>query len=417
MKTIENYDVKIFTDYVEPNALEQIRTLLSIDVFADKKIRIMPDVHAGAGCVIGFTGDLGDKVIPNIVGVDIGCGLRVLRLDGVGEIDFHGFHTHIRSHVPSGRIAREEKFGFAPLTGEEMDMYREAKEMVKQLHCYRELKNPARINLSIGTLGGGNHFIELDKDDAGHVYLVIHTGSRNLGLQVADIYQARAVKHLTEGADDLENRIRSVIAEYKAAGRRSELQEVIKQMLKEQRQNRPLLPADLCYVEGEARGQYLHDMRICQQWAVLNRRLIAALLLKFFPEATVESEFESVHNYISDDNMIRKGAISAALGERCIIPLNMRDGSLLCTGKGNADWNCSAPHGAGRTLSRTQAYDTISIADFEASMRGIYSESIADSTRDEAPMAYKPAAEIMARIADTVTIDTVIRPIFNFKAT
>ena len=416
MKTIEGYDVKIFTDNVEDVALDQIRKLLSIDVFSDRKIRIMPDVHAGAGCVIGFTGDLGNKVIPNIVGVDIGCGMRILKLGYLPDIDYHAFHEHIRYSVPSGKIVREERFGFKPLVGDEMDIYREAKKLVTQLHCYRAIKDSPRINRAIGSLGGGNHFIELDRDDEGNVYLVIHTGSRNLGKQVAEIYQARAVKHLTEGADDLEKTIRRTIEEYKAAGRRSELQDVIKKMRREFKAAKPSLPAELCYVEGEAREQYLHDMRLCQRWAVLNRQLISLLLLRFFPDVEVVEEFESIHNYISDDNIIRKGAISAAEGERCIIPLNMRDGSLICTGKGNPDWNRSAPHGAGRVMSRTQAYQKITMADFEASMQGIYSESVNDFTRDESPMVYKPADEIIANIGDAVRIDTIIRPIFNFKA-
>lgn len=416
MKTIEGHNVKIFTDMIDENAIGQIKQLLSINVFADKKIRIMPDVHAGAGCVIGFTGNLGEKVIPNIVGVDIGCGMRVLNLGDVNDIDYHAFHEYIRASVPSGKIAREDKFGFKPLIGEEMEVYREAKELIKGLYCYRELKDTGRIQKSIGTLGGGNHFIELDKDDIGNVYLVIHTGSRNLGLQVANIYQGKAIKHLTDGADDLELRIIEIIEEYKAVGRRNELQDIIKKMRKEQQHIEPALPAELCYVEGEAREHYLHDMRICQQWAVLNRKLISILLLKFFKEVKIKNEFESVHNYISDDNMIRKGAISAAKGERCIIPLNMRDGSLLCTGKGNTDWNCSAPHGAGRILSRSQAYEQITMEDFEFSMNGIYSESITEFTRDEAPMVYKPAEAIIDNIGETVTIETVIRPIFNFKA-
>lgn len=416
MKTIDGYDVKIFTDNIEENALEQIKQLLSIDVFSDKKIRIMPDVHAGAGCVIGFTGNLGDKVIPNIVGVDIGCGMRILKLGKIDGVDFHSFNEHIRANVPSGMIVREDKFGFKPLVHEEMDIYREAKKMVTELRCYRELKYSDRINKSVGSLGGGNHFIELDKDDEGNVYLVIHTGSRNLGKQVADIYQNRAIKHMTEGADEFEENIKRTIEEYKAAGRRSELQHVIKKMRKSQQEAEPTLPRDLCYVEGEAREDYLHDMRICQRWAVLNRKLISILLLKFFANANIIEEFESVHNYISDDNIIRKGSISAVEGERCIIPLNMRDGSLLCTGKGNPDWNCSAPHGAGRVLSRTQAYEQIKMEDFEASMAGIYSESVNDFTRDESPMVYKPAEEIIANIGDTVNIDTIIRPIFNFKA-
>ena len=223
MKTIEGHDVKIFTDNIEENALEQIKELLSIDVFSDKKIRIMPDVHAGAGCVIGFTGDLGDKVIPNIVGVDIGCGMRILNLGKLSEIDFHAFHEHIRGNVPSGMIVREDRFGFKPLVGEEMDIYREAKQLVIELYCYREIKDSGRINKAIGSLGGGNHFIELDKDDEGNVYLVIHTGSRNLGKQVADIYQAKAVKHLTDGADEFEEIIKRTIEEYKAAGKQDEV--------------------------------------------------------------------------------------------------------------------------------------------------------------------------------------------------
>ncbi|MBD5219418.1 MAG: RtcB family protein [Bacteroidales bacterium] len=416
MKTIDGYDVKIFTDNIEETALEQIKELLSIDVFSDKKIRIMPDVHAGAGCVIGFTGDLGDKVIPNIVGVDIGCGMRVLNLGRISEIDYHAFNEHILGNVPSGKIVREDRFGFKPLVGEEMDIYREAKQLVTELYCYRELKDTGRINKAIGSLGGGNHFIELDKDDEDNVYLVIHTGSRNLGKQVADIYQAKAIKHLTAGADEFEQTIRRTIEEYKAAGRRAELQNVIQKMRKDYQEAEPSLPTDLCYVEGDAREQYLHDMRLCQRWAVLNRRLISLLLLRFFPGVEVKEEFESVHNYISDANIIRKGSISAAEGERCIIPLNMRDGSLICTGKGNPDWNCSAPHGAGRVLSRTQAYEKITMEDFEASMQGIYSESVNDFTRDESPMVYKPAEEIISNIGDTVNIDTIIRPIFNFKA-
>lgn len=416
MKTIEGYDVKIFTDKVEEKALEQIKELLSIDVFADKKIRIMPDVHAGAGCVIGFTGDLGDKVIPNIVGVDIGCGMRVLNLGKIDDIDYHGFNEHILANVPSGMWVREQKRGFVPLSGNKMDIYREAKRLVNELYCYRELKNMDRIYKAIGSLGGGNHFIELDRDDNGNLYMVIHTGSRNLGKQVAEIYQDKAIKHLTEGADKLEATIKQTIEEYKAAGRRAELQKVIKKMRHDFHAADPALPRDLCYIEGEVREQYLHDMRLCQQWAVLNRQLISMLLLDYFPDVTVIEEFESVHNYISDDNLIRKGSISAMKGERCIIPLNMRDGSLICTGKGNIDWNCSAPHGAGRVLSRSEAVRQITMDDFRASMLGIYSESVNDFTIDESPMAYKPAEEIISNIGDTVDIDSIIRPVFNFKA-
>lgn len=417
MKSIDGFDVKIFTDNVDRKALEQIRELMEIDVFSDKKIRIMPDVHAGAGCVIGFTGDLGDKVIPNIVGVDIGCGMLVLRLGRIADIDFRAFQKHIELNVPSGFDTREEGEGFAPLQGEELEIYREAKRLVAGMYCYRKLRKSERIARAIGSLGGGNHFIELDRDDKGEVYLVIHTGSRNLGKQVAEIYQARAIEHLTEGNEDFEAGIKRLIEEYKAAGRRKELQKEIERLRKRRRMLRPSLPEALCYVEGEAREEYLHDMRLCQRWASLNRKLIGMLLLKFFRGVEVKDEFETIHNYISDDNIIRKGAISAADGERCIIPLNMRDGSLICIGKGNEDWNCSAPHGAGRVLSRSQAYQKISMSDFRASMAGIYTESVNDFTRDESPMVYKPASEIIANIGDTVSIESMIHPIFNFKAT
>ena len=416
MMTIEKHNVKIFTDNIDENALKQISELLSIDVFSDKKIRIMPDVHADAGCVIGFTGDLGDKVIPNIVGVDIGCGMHLIKFKEKESINYHEFNEYINATIPSGTRIREEKRGFKPLKGQSVDIYREAKSLVTELYCYRDLKNTGRINMSIGTLGGGNHFIELDKDDEGWTYLVIHTGSRNLGKQVADIYQEKAIKHLTEGADDLEDNIKRIIEEYKATGRRSEIETTIRKIRKEFKYTEPSLPSGLCYLEGQGREDYLHDMRLCQHWAVLNRKLIAIELMKFFGDVDIVDEFECIHNYISEDNIIRKGAISAKEGERCIIPLNMRDGSLICTGKGNPDWNYSAPHGAGRILSRTQAYNQISMADFTASMTGIYSETINDYTRDESPMAYKPADEIIANITPTVTIDEIIRPIFNFKA-
>lgn len=420
MQTIDGHDVKIFTDNIEETALAQIRQLLSIDAFSDKKIRIMPDVHAGAGCVIGFTGELGEKVIPNLVGVDIGCGIYVMNLGKVGKIDYHAFHEYILANIPSGREVREEKKGFPPLHENDMWHYRCGKALVKALNCYRDLKDTGRINKSLGSLGGGNHFIELDRDDKDNLYIVIHTGSRNLGKQVAELYQAHAVKHLS-GGDELEEQIRRTIAEYKAAGRRTELQTVIKAMRQKFKPQELNIPSDLCYLEGEERQKYLTDMMLCQQWAKTNRKLIGKILLRFFGEVKVQDAFESVHNYIDFSNdtasgLVRKGAIDAHAQKRCIIPLNMRDGSLICTGKGNPDWNNSAPHGAGRILSRTQAYEQITMEDFNASMEGIYSESINDFTRDESPMVYKPAKEIIANIEDTVWIDTIIRPVFNFKA-
>ena len=279
MKTIDGYDVKIFTDNVEDVAIEQINKLLSIDVFGSCKIRIMPDVHAGAGCVIGFTGDLGDRVIPNIVGVDIGCGIRVLPFRCVKDIDYHAFHEYIMKAVPSGKNHRSEDY--MPLLQKYMEQYAEAKTIIRSLRCYRELKDVKRLDKSIGTLGGGNHFIELDKDVDGVFYLVVHTGSRNLGKQVADIYQKLAVKCQSGWAEMMEEQNR-LIQEYKVAGRRDELQEVIRALHNSFKMRKLAIPADLSYLEGAFREDYLHDMRLCQRWAVINRRLIVDLLLDFF---------------------------------------------------------------------------------------------------------------------------------------
>lgn len=419
MKTVENYNVKIYTDNIEDSACEQIKELLSIDVFSKCKIRIMPDVHAGAGCVIGFTGDLGDKVIPNIVGVDIGCSILVQPFVCVNDIDYHALNEFILHYIPSGRNYRDSHY--APLLHLYMDVYREAKDIIKQLRCYRELKETKRLNASIGSLGGGNHFIELDKDECGMTYLVVHTGSRNLGKQVAQIYQKLAVKCQSGWAELMEEQNR-MIAEYKAAGRKDELQDAIRQLHNSFKMRKPTIPPDLSYLEGAYREDYLHDMRLCQHWAKMNRSLIANLIMDYFIcQGNVELKqnelaFESVHNYIGDDNIIRKGAIAAYEGQKCIIPLNMRDGSLICIGKGNADWNCSAPHGAGRIMSRSQAFKSISMDDYRASMLGIYSESLSEDTKDESPMVYKPKDEIIGNIRDTVSIVNVIKPIYNFKA-
>lgn len=419
MRSIQNHDVKIFTDNIETTAIEQIERLLTIHTFSGCKIRIMPDVHAGAGCVIGFTGDLGDKIIPNIVGVDIGCGIMVQPFSCINQIDFHSLNEFILRNIPSGRNHRNADY--AALPEKYIGMYSEAKEIVKNLRCNRELKENKRLYKSIGTLGGGNHFIELDKDDAGTYYLVVHTGSRNLGKQVAQIYQKLAVK-CQSGWAELMNEQERLIAEYKQAGRKAELQEVIRQLHCSFKMLKPTIPPDLSYLEGCYCNDYLHDMRLCQQWAVINRSVITGLITDYLSgcgwaeNADAGQRFESVHNYIGDDNIIRKGAISAREGQRCIIPLNMRDGSLICVGKGNEDWNFSAPHGAGRIMSRAQAFRQISLDDYAQSMQGIYTESVNEETKDESPMVYKPKDEIISNIADTVTVENVIKPIYNFKA-
>ena len=419
MKIIEGYNVKIYTDNIEDSAGEQIKELLSVDVFSKCKIRIMPDVHAGAGCVIGFTGDLGDKVIPNIVGVDIGCGILVQPFVCRGNMDYHALNEFILHYIPSGRNHRNGDY--AALPDKYIGGYREAKEIVKALRCNRELKENKRLYKSVGTLGGGNHFIEVDRDEAGMYYLVVHTGSRNLGKQVAQIYQKLAVKCQSGWAELMKEQER-MIAEYKAAGRKDELQDAIRQLHNSFKMRKPAIPPDLSYLEYNYREDYLHDMRLCQHWAEINRSLIANLIMDYFiRQGYVEVRqddlaFESVHNYIGDDNIIRKGAIAAYEGQKCIIPLNMREGSLICIGKGNTEWNCSAPHGAGRRMSRGQAFKTISMDDYRASMQGIYSESLSEDTKDESPMVYKPKNEIIGNIRDTVDIVNVIKPVYNFKA-
>jgi len=417
MKTIEGYDVKIFTDNVEESALEQIKQLMSIDVFSSCKVRVMPDVHAGAGCVIGFTGDLGDKVIPNIVGVDIGCGILVQPFRCLKEIDYHALNEYILKAIPSGRNYRSDEY--MSFLQKYMERYSEAKSLIRQIRCYRELKEVKRLDKSIGTLGGGNHFIELDKDEQGMYYLVVHTGSRNLGKQVADIYQKLAVKCQSGWTEMMEEQNR-IIAEYKQSGRKDELQDVIRKLHNSFKMCKPAVPTDLSYLEGEFREDYLHDMRLCQQWAAINRKLIVDLLLDFLVKEgyadVSENPFESVHNYIGNDNIIRKGAISAYKSEKCIIPMNMRDGSLICIGKGNVDWNYSAPHGAGRVMSRAQAFKQISMDDFIQSMQDIYSETVSENTKDESPMVYKPMDEIIGNITETVDIINVIKPVFNYKA-
>lgn len=393
-------DLKIFTDNIEPEALNQIYTLIKQPAFKDCKVRIMPDVHAGAGCVIGFTADLGDKVIPNIVGVDIGCGMLTVGLGKI-PIDLEQLDRVIREHIPNGRNVHEGRQVAFPL--------------LQELRCYRELKDSKRLERSIGTLGGGNHFIEIDEDDEGGKYLVIHSGSRNLGKQVAEYYQHLAVE-LMQGKDKLYTIQAQLIKDYKAQGRKSEIQKAIKELHRKFNPNPLGIPRELCYLTGSYREDYLHDMNICQKFAVENRKRMAEIILRHM-NLKPYSCFETIHNYIElGSNMVRKGAISAKKGEPLLIPINMRDGCIMGVGKGNPDWNYSAPHGAGRLMSRSKAKETVSLDEFEASMNGIYTTSVNASTLDEAPMAYKPMAEILENIRDTVDVVRIIKPIYNFKA-
>ena len=401
-------DLKIFTDNIEQEAINQIDLLLEQEPFRNCKVRIMPDVHAGKGCVIGFTADLGNKVIPNIVGVDIGCGMLCVEL-GKMDLDLVKLDEIINKNVPAGRNIRESKL---------IDF----SDDIQRLYCYRELKDTKKFNRAIGTLGGGNHFIEIDTDDDNNKYLVIHTGSRNLGKQVAEYYQNLAIE-LCSGKEDFFEKKEKIIKDYKEQGRKAEIQKALKELEKEYKNNQPNLPKELCYLEGKYRDMYLHDMKICQRYAELNRWHIAETILNIYFEDVlsmifeIESSFETVHNYIAfDDNIVRKGAISAKKGERVLIPINMRDGSIIAIGKGNKDWNESAPHGAGRIMSRNKAKETFNLEDFRESMKDIYSTSVVEETIDESPFVYKPMQEILDNIKDTVEIEKIIKPIYNFKA-
>lgn len=397
-------NLKIFTKNIEFEVVNQINTLMNQPAFKDCKVRIMPDVHAGAGCVIGFTADLGDKVIPNIVGVDIGCGMLTTCL-GDADIDFEKLDNVIRSKIPSGREIHEKSIV--------------SFDTIKNLRCYDKLKNTDRFERSIGTLGGGNHFIEVDVDVSpignGFKYLIIHTGSRNMGKQVAEYYQKLAVDSIF-GNYRLHEMQEQLIVEYKAQHRENEIQSAIQELKRGFKHDTYGISKELCFLTGSLRDDYLHDMSICQQLASLNRATIKDIILSEMELGGYHS-FETVHNYIEfDSNIVRKGAISAKGGELLLIPINMRDGCIIGIGKGNADWNYSAPHGAGRIMSRNKARETISLDEFKKSMDGIFTTSVSESTIDESPMAYKPIDEIVSNIRDTVRIIKVIKPIYNFKA-
>lgn len=394
------YDLKIFANNIEPSALNQIYTLVKQPAFSNCKIRIMPDVHAGAGCVIGFTAELGDKVIPNIVGVDIGCGMLTVEVGKI-DVNFDELDKVIREKIPSGRNVHNNRVVRF--------------DKLQDLYCYRELKDTKRLERSIGTLGGGNHFIEVDIDEDDDKYLIIHSGSRSLGKQFAEYYQKLAIE-IMRGKDTLLKMQEKIIADYKAQGRKREIEKAIKELHRRFHPNPLNIPKELCYLTGKYREQYLHDMEICQQFAARNRGEIAKVILSAMNWNDIRS-FETIHNYIEfGSNMVRKGAISAKENEKLLIPINMRDGCIIGIGKGNDDWNQSAPHGAGRIMSRSKAKETISLDDFQQSMEGIYTTSISMSTLDESPMVYKSLDEILENIKDTIDIIKIIKPIYNFKA-
>ncbi|MBQ6132511.1 MAG: RtcB family protein [Selenomonadaceae bacterium] len=387
-----------FAKVIEDTAREQIRRMCNYDFTQGSKIRIMPDVHAGKGCTIGTTMTVTDKAVPNIVGVDIGCGMYTVKLE-TDSLDFEKI-DEAAHYIPSRRNVwdfRQERFDLT------------------ELNCYRSLKETRRIEKSLGTLGGGNHFIEIDKAADGTFYLVIHTGSRNLGKQVAEIYQNLAID-LAKGKDKYFAQRDEIIAVYKSLGRKKDIQPKLKELEKEYRGVQASMPEDLCYVYGKYFHQYLHDMELCQNFARRNRELIAKILLGKAGISYSEA-FHTIHNYIDvGELIIRKGAIAAHKGEKVLIPINMRDGSVLAVGKGNADWNFSAPHGAGRIMSRGTAKEHLSMDAYKESMAGIYTTSISEGTLDESPQAYKSLDDILDVIGDTVEIVEVMKPVYNFKA-
>lgn len=389
---------KVFTDVVEETALSQIKTLCDQEFVKDSKLRIMPDVHAGAGCTIGTTMTIRDKIVPNLVGVDIGCGMETIQVKNK-HIELQKLDKLIYEEIPSGFNIRKKPHKY----NDEVDL--------TALRCRLDAKiNIARAQMSLGTLGGGNHFIEVDQDEEGNLYIVVHSGSRHLGLEVANYYQEQAYRSLNQNtAQDIYH----LAEEYKAVGKDHEIQSAIKALKK---QIKTEIPKQLTYVSCRLMEDYIHDMKIVQRFAMLNRKAMMDVIIKGMKLKVVE-EFTTIHNYIDIENMIlRKGAVSATKGEKLLIPINMRDGSLICIGKGNPDWNQSAPHGAGRLMSRKQAKNAYTVSEFKKEMKGIYTTSVNDKTLDECPMAYKGMEDIVSNIADTVEIMEVIKPIYNFKA-
>lgn len=387
---------KVFTDTIEESAIDQIRQLCDMAYTEGLKIRIMPDVHTGAGCTIGTTMEIKDKAVPNLVGVDIGCGMEVVQLKEK-EIDLVKLDQIIHERIPSSFNIRSNPHAYL----DKIDL--------DQLKC-AAFVNLDRAAKSIGTLGGGNHFIEIDKDDEGNLYLVIHSGSRHLGNEAARHYQRLGWQRLNHFDP---KSIAEMICSYREAGREKEIQGEIERLKNIQRCD---VPEALAYVEEDLFEDYLHDIAIIQKFAMLNRQAIADEIMTAMQLHEV-NQFTTIHNYIDTENMIlRKGAVSAKKGEILLIPINMRDGSLICMGKGNPDWNMSAPHGAGRLFSRQKAKAQFTLEAYQASMEGIYTTSINQDTLDECPMAYKNMDEIVANIEPTVEILKVIKPIYNFKA-
>lgn len=422
---------KVFATVVENECISQITEICNQKWLEGCQISIMPDTHAGKGATIGTTIKLKDKVSPSLVGVDISCGMLAVEIPKSLNLNLEKIDKFINDNIPAGFEVNKENFkgiyyGF-----------------IKNLKCYDKLKNIDHIEKSLGSLGSGNHFLEINESNIGQRYLVVHSGSRNLGKQVADIYQDIADEHCNRTISERNLLKKELIKKLKDQGKSNEIQKALEEFNK-QNTEKKLLAHDLCYLEGQDMKDYLHDCLICNRYASLNRRIIVQRILDFIVEdngykncavwideyQAHQFEFgfennqidirsygwETIHNYIGDDNILRKGAISAQQGEKVIIPINMRDGSIIGIGKGNPDYNYSGPHGAGRLMSRKTAKDSITLKDFEDIMKSVYTSSVCQSTVDESPMAYKGIDDILENIADSIEVLDIVKPIYNFKA-
>ncbi len=387
---------QVFTDIIDEASIAQIIELCNQDFTKGERVRMMPDVHAGAGCTVGTTMTIKDKVVPNLVGVDIGCGMETVKIKEK-HIELEQLDKLIYAKIPSGFSIRDNPHRYI----EQIDL--------SKLHCFEHI-NPLRAEKSLGTLGGGNHFIEADKDTHGNIYIVIHSGSRHLGLEVAKFYQEEGYRRLNKSSAD---EVNALVASLKAAGKEKQIESEMKKLLHTKTTD---IPRHLAYVDGELFEQYIHDMKIIQQFAQLNRKAMMDEIIKGM-KLHINEQFTTIHNYIDTEKMIlRKGAVSAQKGEKLLIPINMRDGSLVCIGKGNENWNFSAPHGAGRLMSRCEAKQSFTVSEFKKQMKDVFTTSVSAGTLDECPMAYKGMDAILNNIGDTAEVIDIIKPIYNFKA-
>ena len=391
----------VYADIIDEETKAQIKVLTDQEFMKDTKVRIMADCHKGTGCVIGTTIEIKDKIVPNLVGVDIGCGMLTINL-GALDIDFSGLDSFIHNNIPSGMNVNQN--------------ITKSNVKIDELKCIKDIKRINYLKKSLGSLGGGNHFIEIDINSLGEYYLVIHSGSRNLGVQVASIYQNKAILYHENKVFNKKKEIERVIYEYKQLGIEKEIQKEIDRI--KQTSVELSMPKELCYLEGSDFDDYMFDMALCQKFASENRLELARRIVNYLGlDIDNLKKFETIHNYINmEDKILRKGAIGAYSSELVLIPLNMRDGCIIAKGKSNSEFNYSAPHGAGRVMSRADAFRVLNVADFKKSMEGIYSTTVDNKTLDESPFVYKPIKSILNNIKETVEVIEINKPVYNFKS-